>query len=206
MLLSRSLPLFTPFLLFAAVIRAGDGQPRYYSVDAREVSPQRDLLVEHYRSNAPGFSPVPEQIWLVSTSDPAVRHLLFTHERSASVLFSDDEEWLVINDHHLSNESQLLLFHRKGPLDYEQVADLTEAAWHYFDEQQRAKAPNGFDHAYVEAFRWADSEPPTLLLLLDGHMNSHNYTREWYCLYDVRAKTFSLDFGAHNRHMTKLEE
>lgn len=204
--LPRSLPILSSFLLFTSTIRAGDGKPHYYSVEVREVSPQRDVMVEHYRSNAPGFSPVPEQIWLVSTSDPALRHLLFTHERNASVLFSDDEEWLVINDHNLSNESRLLLFHRKGPLDYELLADLKEAAWHYFNEQQGIKAPNGFDHTYVEALRWADGDPPTLLLLLDGHVDSHNYTSEWYCLYDVREKAFSVDFAAHNRHMTKLEE
>jgi hypothetical protein len=206
MALSRPLPILTSFLLCAAGIRAGDGKPRYYSAEVREVSPKRDLIVEHYRSNALGFSPVPQQIWLISTSDPAVRRLLFSHERSASVLFSDDEEWLVINDHCLSDQSRLLLFHRKGPLDYEQVADLTEAAWHYFDEQQHAKAPNGFDHAYVEALRWADSDPPTLLLVLDGHMDSRNYTSEWYCLYEVRAKAFNMDFALHNRHTTKLEE
>ena len=163
-------------------------------------------MVEHYRSDQPGVSPVPEQIWLVSTSDPSVRRLLFTHERDATVLFSDDEDWLVINDHCLSNESRLLLFRRKGALDYAKVADLTEAAWHYFEHQQPTKALGGFDHSYVEALRWAESDPPSLLLSLDGHLDSGHYTSEWYCLYDVKAGTFNVDFAAHNRRTTKLED
>lgn len=201
----RALPVLTSFLFLCATVHAGDGKPRFYSVTVEDLSPKRDLLIEHYRSDAPGFSPVPEQIWLVSTSDPSARRLLFAHERDASVLFSGDEEWLVINDHQLSNESHLLLFRRKGPLDYEQVSDLTDAAWRYFDQQQHAKAPHGFDHSYVEALRWAENDPPTLLLVLDGHLDSRNFTSEWYCLYNVRTGEFSVNFAAHNRQMTKLE-
>ena len=205
MSLSRLLPIVALLFLSNGPLRAGDGKPRYYSVRVPEISPQRDLLVEHYRSDASGISPVPEQIWLVSTLDPSVRRLLFTHERDASVLFSENEDWLVINDHYLSNESRLLLFRRKGPLDYEQVADLTAAAWRYFDQQQHAKTPHGFDHSYVEALRWAENDPPTLLLSLDGHLDSRNYTSEWYCLYNLRTETFSVDFATHNRRMTELE-
>src|SRR6202000_3150427 len=125
-----------------------------------------------------------DQIWLVSTADPGKRRLLFTHQRDATVLFSNDESWLVINNHNLSNESRLLLYRRKGPLEYEQAADLTDSAWAFFDKQNGLKAPNGFDHSYVEALRWADDSPPPLLLCLEGHSDSRNNTSEWYCLYD----------------------
>lgn len=192
-------------LLAPALLHAGDGTPRYYNVSSVDASPLRDMIVEHYRSDQPGFSPVAQQIWLVSTLDPAKRHLLFTHERSASVLFSGDEKWLVINNHILSNKSILLLFRRKADLEYEQVADLTEAAWRFFDEQQRRKWKNGFDHSYVEALRWAQSEPPTLLLMLNGHADSRNYTSEWYCFYDVQGKVFSTDLDAHDRRNTVVE-
>jgi hypothetical protein len=57
----------------------------------------------------------------------------------------------------------------------------------------------------VEALRWSDSTPPTLLLMLRGHVDSRNHTSDWYCLYDVEAKSFSTDFEAHNRKSTKVE-
>jgi hypothetical protein len=196
---------WTLSLLAPALLHAGDGVPRYYNVSSGGASPLRDMIVEHYRSDQPGFSPVAQQIWLVSTLDPARRRLLFTHERDALVLFSNDEKWLVINDHILSNQSRLLLFRRKTELEYEQVADLTEAAWHFFDEQQRHKWKNSFDHNYVEALRWAGNDPPTLLLILDGHADSRNYTSEWYCFYDVQSKAFSTDLEAHNRRSTLME-
>ena len=189
------------FLLLAfASLDARAGTPFFDKVTPDDYSPRNDLLVEHYfeRNGT-------DQIWLVSTSDPAKRRLLFTHERHATVLFSSDEEWLVINNANLSNESRSLLYQRKGPLEYAQVADLTDSAWQFFDESNGLKAPNEFDHRYVGALRWADDDPPTLLLCLDGHSDSRNNTGEWYCLYDIRAKTFSTTFVAHNKKSTKLE-
>jgi hypothetical protein len=199
--LIRFFPAISFSLLLGASLHAGDGKPVFDKVSAEDVSPQRGMLVEH-RSARDGA----DQIWLVSTADPAQRRLLFTHERHASVLFSPDEEWLVINDHRLSNESRLLLFHRKAGLEYEQTADLTDAAWKFFDESNGLKKPNPFDHSYVDALRWASEEQPVLLLCLEGHLDSRNRTAEWYCLYDIGAKRFSTDLDAHNRAATKLEE
>lgn len=190
---------------FIPLLRAEEVLPRYVSAPEGELSPKRDLLVESYRSNARGMSPVPQQIWLVSTADPAKRRLLFSHERSASVLFSEDEQWLVINNRSGSSESSVLLFARKGELEYEQTADLTDAAWAFFDRQNGLKKPNALDHVYVEALRWAGEKPPTLLLGLSGHGNPGNYTEEWYCLCNVETKKFSVNFRAHNRKSTKLD-
>jgi hypothetical protein len=187
------------------LLRAEEATPRYVSAPEGDLSPKRDLLVESYRSDARSMSPVPQQIWLVSTADPAKRRLLFSHERSASVLFSDDEEWLVINNRSGSSESSVLLFARKGKLEYEHTADLTDAAWAFFDRQNGLQRPNMLDHLYVEALRWATAKPPTLLLCLSGHGNSGNYTDEWYCLCNVETKTFSLNFRGHNRKNTKLD-
>jgi hypothetical protein len=187
----------------SALLHAGDGKTRYYNAFSGDMSPQRDIAIENYRSD--DFGSPSHQIWLVSPLDPSQRRLLFTHSRHASVLFSDDEKWLVINDHEASNESRLLLYRRKADLEYEQVADLTEAAWHFFDEQQHPGGKNGFDHRYVEALRWAESDPPTLLVMLEGHIDNRNNTSEWYCFYDVEGKVFSTGLDAHNQRMTKVE-
>ncbi len=190
------------FFLFLAVatLRAADPAPFFDKVTAETYSPKNDVLIEHCfeRDGA-------AQVWLVSTSDPAKRRLLFSHHRHAEVLFSPDENWLVINDHYASNESRLFLYRQRAPLDYERVADLTDAAWQFFDQRNDRKTGNGFDHSYVDAIRWGDDDPPTLLLYLRGHSDSRNNTRDWYCLYDIRTKTFSTDLDAHNQKNTKLE-
>ncbi len=190
--------LGTLCLGFLATAQADGPTPFYDKVTAQDYSPQSDILIEHYfeRNGT-------DQIWLVSSANPSKRHLLFTHERHAEVLFSDDEKWLVINNHVLSNQSNLLLYRQKEPLKYEQVEDLTKAAWQFFDEQNKP-GRHVFDHSYVDALQWANDEPPTLLLYLQGHMDSHNHTGPWCCLYDVAAKKFSVNFAAHNQRVTKL--
>ena len=184
-------------ILFLSAVCTASASPFYDKVTSDQVSPNNDILVQHYFERGGT-----DQIWLVSTADPSQRHLLFTHDRSAELVFSDDEKWLVINNHSGSSESFLLLFRQKASLEYEQVADLTDAAWKFFEQQNGQKAQ--FDHYYVEALRWADDDPPTLLVSLKGHMDSHNYTSEWYCFYNVQTKTFSTDLAAHNRKMTAL--
>ena len=187
-------------LAVLGITGAGGADVTFYDkVTVGEYSPQSDILVEHYFEREGT-----DQIWLVSTADPAKRHLLFTHHRHAEILFSEDEKWLVINNHWGSNGSNLLLYRQKAPLEYEQVADLSDAAWKFFDQQNGDGNSGFFDHSYVDALRWADDDPPTLLLELEGHADSRHHTHDWYCFYDVQAKTFSVDLAAHNKKVTKL--
>ena len=182
-----------------------------------------DVIVERYRA-----SEGTEQIWLVSTTDPAKRHLLYTHHRQAEIVFSNDNAWLAINDHCGSAGSSLLLYRRKATPVYEQVADLTHSAWKFFDEHNGLKEPskgksnevqsqdkldgleaNPFDHRYIDAVCWAGMNPPTLLICLGGHLSGPagiiSGSSGWYCLYDVGEKTFSTDLEALNKRNTRLE-
>jgi hypothetical protein len=182
-------------LLAVGILHAEEPKPSFEKITTVT---HGEVIVERYRA-----SEGTEQIWLVSTADPAKRHLLYTHHRQAEVVFSDDDTWLVINDHAGSAGSSLLLYRRKAPPVYEQVADLTHAAWKFFDEHNGLEA-NPFDHRYIDAVCWAGGDPPTLLIRLSGHEDDHSYTR-WYCLYDVRAKSFSTDLDSYNKKNTKLK-
>ena len=204
-------------LLFLALVtfRAEEPKPAFHKA-ATETHGDSEVIVERYRD-----SEGTEQIWLASTADPAKRHLLYTHHRQAGVDFSDDDYWLVINDHAGSAGSSSLIYRRKAPLVYEQVTDLCVAAWKFFDQRNGLKTPrkgkieedydksvgleaNPFDHRYVDAVCWVDDSPPTLLIRLHGYKDDHSHTN-WLCLYDVRAKSFSTNFDAHNKKNTKLE-
>jgi hypothetical protein len=205
-------------LLFLAVatLHAEDPKPSFKTVTAET---HGEVMVERYRA-----SEGTEQIWLVSTADPAKRHLLYTHHRQAAIIFSADHAWLVINDHAGSSGSSLLLYRRKEPLIYEQAADLTDAAWQFFDTRNGLKVPakgktedmqridrqhgleaNPFDHRYIDAVCWAGVDPPTLLICLSGHEAARSRASAWYCLYDVLTKSFTTDFDAYNKKNTKLE-
>ncbi|GEM_PF-3299000 len=205
----------TLLLLAVATLHAEDPKLIFETVTAET---HGDVIVERYRA-----SEGTEQIWLVATADPAKRHLLYTHHRQAEIIFSDDDKWLVINDHAGSAGSGLLLYRRKAAPVYEKVADLTNAAWKFFDTSNGLKEPakgksedvqrddqqagleaNPFDHRYIDAVCWAGEDPPTLIIRLSGHEDDHSYTRS-YCLYDVSAKSFSTDFDSYNKKSTKLD-
>jgi hypothetical protein len=162
-------------------------------------SPLRNYYVEQHTQTANEVM----RVWLVSARNPKRRQLLYTHSRSVEVLISEDEHWLVINDHAGSNIASVLLFRQWHGLGYEQVEDLTDKAWEYLAARcGRAKRP-ALDHSYAEVLRWTDNH--TLLLCLHGHLDDRNYVQDWLCLYDVKAQAFSTDLDRHNRQHTTLE-
>ncbi|MCE9519628.1 MAG: hypothetical protein K8R87_08765, partial [Verrucomicrobia bacterium] len=176
---------------------------------AQEKSPRGGMLVvEECLDDGGKYNFDTRHIWLVSAKDTVKRELLFTHYRSADVLFSDDETWLVINDHRLSNEACMLLYRRIEGLRYEQAKDVSGDAWAYFCVQNGVRGELGFDHTYVDALMWLKEKPHTILLTLRGHADSRNHVHDWQCYYDVDTGKFSQDdkIKSHNRNRAVLEK
>jgi hypothetical protein len=211
-----------PLILFMAIMNL-HAEVSNMPFEKFATVPHGDVIVERYRS-----SDGTEQIWLVSTAEPAKRHLLYTHQRQAELVFSGDDEWLAINDHCGSAGSSLILYRRKGSPVYEKVSDLTDAAWKFFNARNGLKVPaigksedvqrydskNGleatpFDHRYIDAISWVGSDPPTLLIRLSGHLSNAagiiNGSQGWYCLYDTQAMSYSTDLNELNKKNTKIE-
>lgn len=194
------MPAIGSVILFLAIITLhAEGPNPSFKIVA--TATHREVIVERRRA-AEGT----EQIWLVSTTDPAKRHLLYTHHRRADVIFPDDHSWLVINDHAGSGYSGVLLYRRKNGLEYERVADLTAPAWKCFN-QRNGFTENPFDHAYAEAACWTGTDPPTLLIRLSGHTSGPNgilkQSQGWHCLYNIRTQSFSTDLDALNKTSIK---
>jgi hypothetical protein len=187
-------------ILFLAIatLHAEEAKPSFKIV---ATSTNREVMVEQHRA-AEGT----QQLWLVSAADPAKRHLLYTHHRQAEVIFSDDDDWLVINDHAGSGYSGVLLYRQKTGLEYERVADLTAPAWKYFNQRNGFKE-TPFDHAYASAACWISADPPILLIGLSGHLSGPagilKGSRGWYCLYNIRTQSFSTDLDALNKTRIK---
>ena len=184
--------------LAAAILHAEEPQLIFGKVTAEM---HHNVMVERYRATEGT-----EQIWLVSTTDPAKRHLLYTHHRRAEVIFSEDSEWLVINDNVGSGYSGVLLYRRKIGVEYERVADLTAPAWKYFNQRNGFKE-TPFDHAYADAACWTSTDPPTLLIRLSGHTSGPagilKQSRGWHCLYNTQTQSFSTDLDALNKTSIK---
>jgi hypothetical protein len=108
-----------------------------------------------------------------------------------------------VNDQPVSNISQLLLFHQQKKLEYEQTEDLTDRAWRFAASKMGRKKRPALDHEYAQGIRWTDGH--TLLVCLQGDSDRHISIKEWLCLYDVAARTFSTDLDKHNQRHTTLD-
>jgi len=138
------------------------------------------------------------QTWLVEPGDPTKRKLLFTNERDAEVVFSENAKWLFINNNAEEESEEILLYRQKKGLDYELVSDLTSDAWDFFTKKSGRPQPS--DHYYVEVVCWTDDN--TVLLRLFG--NGGTYLESWLCLYDVSSKKFSTDLDEHNKKQVRI--
>jgi hypothetical protein len=76
-----------PLGLFAAEPSTG------MKLQQTELSPQGDIVVEHY-FNGENYQ---REIWLAPVRRPSDRVLLYAHGRSADVLFSPNQQWLMIS-------------------------------------------------------------------------------------------------------------
>jgi hypothetical protein len=133
------------------------------------------------------------QIWLVEPNNPTKRKLLFTTERNAEVVFSENAKWLFINNNDSLERERILLYRQKNGLDYEFVGDLTDDAWDFFAKKSGHPQPS--DHYYVEVVCWTDENTVLLRLLGNGGIELES----WLCLYDVSSKKFSTDLDQHNK-------
>ena len=202
--LMRTSARIIPFLLSMSLASCSFA----VSAFAQQKSPKGGMVVEGERLNDGGpKSSDTRRIWLVSARDAGKKKLLFTHYRAADVVFSADEEWLVINDHLGSSEACALLFHKTGELDYNMSVDLSDGAWKFFCQQNGVPGGTGFDHSYVDCVQWLKGRPGALLLTLRGHADSRNYVDDWRCVYDTAKREFLVtrNLQKHNEGRTVLE-
>jgi hypothetical protein len=184
-----------PALIVVAVSAAAE--PTSIDQIRTEFSPQADIVVQHCWRRAGG-----EQIWLALADDFGKRRLLFDTGRNAGVMFSQDEEWLVVNDRWGSNGSSARLYKKVAPLDYREQLDLTGGAWDFFAQHEKVSPPQ-FDHSYTEAIRWI-AKPAAIVLELSGHMDHNHHVGGWLCIYYIDSKEFSTDFDALNKQQVTL--
>jgi hypothetical protein len=155
-------------------------------------SPSGRIVVEH-RFRDPDS---PRQIWLRDAGSALEPAFLYEYPRTADVLFSPDERWVVVNDFAGSNVADVRIFQRSSGLNFreEKGADPSRSCW---ASMSRTFAP-GLVSSYAEAIRWA-SDSRALLVVLWGHADGESFVDDWLCVYDLRARRASQDLRLMNR-------
>lgn len=200
-----------PLVLFLTGPRSAEADPITTLTRAEDRrSPKQDMAIE--------FRDVPRkedahEVWLVDAKNPAQSKRLYSYRRRVGVLFSPNEEWLVVDDHLGSDQAEVFLFQHVSGLEYRQLAiDLDQVLWDYFFERmeaQRGLPPTpayGMNHHYISSVRWSTASD-AVLFELSGHTGHQlPWADSWFCVYDLRNKKATLDLNVLNRGGGSLGE
>ena len=162
----------------------------------REISPRRDIIVEHY-INSKTYE---REVWLAPADKEADRVLLYKHGRSVDIIFSPDEQWLVINNFLGSNEAYPVLFKRQSGVGYNEVDhSISEKVWRLVAKDYPIVLSQEFGHQYVEALRWSN-DSKVFLVAAFGHLDSteRQSLDPWLCIFKVDGFNLTLDLRPMN--------
>jgi hypothetical protein len=181
---------FLPARLFAAEPSPGMELVR------QELSPRKDIHVEHY-VNAKTYD---REVWLAPVSKEADRVLLYKHGRSVDILFSPDEQWLIVNDFLGSNQAEPILFKHRRSVEYTGVDNsIGEKVWQLVGKDYPIVLSQDFGHQYVEALRWSN-DSKAFLLAAYGHLDDTDRQSldPWLCVFKVADFSLTLDLRPMN--------
>lgn len=169
--------------------------PKTFTLASTERSPRCTLTVEYYLNETNGC----RQLWISDYHNPRNRVLLYDYDRSATVCFSPDEKWLVVNDYCGSSEAASVLFRRAKGILFERVKDLDldSIAWSAAAREQRFSPSDVFDHQYSEVLCWL-GESGKLVIHAWGYYGGVRSLDDWFCIFDVTTRKVSFDLSSVN--------
>jgi hypothetical protein len=100
---------------------------------------------------------------------------------------------------HQTQMNWFIVFERVEDLEYRKIlgADvIREKALHAFSQSLGDKPGVNFDHLYADCIDWS-ADSAALLMRLPSH--DHGALESWYCIFDIKTKTVSLDLSLMNR-------
>jgi hypothetical protein len=164
----------------------------------RDFSPRSDIIVEHY------FNPktYEREVWLAPADKEADRVLLYKHARSVGVMFSPDEQWLIVNDFAGSNIAYPVLFKRGTGVNYSEIdRSISEKVWQLVGKDYPIVLSDDFGHRYVQVIRWT-RDSRSFLVKAFGHLDSatiDNTLDPWLCVFTLDGFRATLDLSLMNR-------
>jgi hypothetical protein len=159
---------------------------------ATEYSPKGDIRVEH-RSGG--------WIYLVAQTADSKHHLLQkSTARTNTVLFSPDENWLVLTQHAQVNDSSSQIYHRAAPSDveYREAVDenpldknLTEAGWKFYLHEVGLADSTARNEVRMSGVEWKlDSSGLKMRFDSFGANGQKILPQPYVCVYEVAGRQF----------------
>jgi len=147
----------------------------------------------------------PRQIFIWESGSAESKQLLYAFERDATLLFSPDDQWIALNDHVGSGQSEIKLFKKvKGPRYIPSKLDPTAKAWALLKQQSNTPYPNTLFHSYACVVNWS-ANSRALLVSLSGHNDPDNHIDNWLCVFDLPSGKASLNLDQMNRGVVHIK-
>ena len=194
--------LVSLWFVLAVAAHAQDYPPKGFTKVYADTSPQNTFEIIHFKRDLDDFSS-DSQVWLHALKPGFTTQLLFTHNNRASWLVSDDENFIAVNHHAMSDLGLLHVFLRnKEGVFHEVKKNFNEMVSKLMTEQLNLKTEPGFDHIYCYADAWL--RDGHLLAHLEGHESGVHFVDGWYFIYDVKNDDFSWDLSKLNQGAFQL--
>lgn len=172
--------------------------PAKFKLVYTETSPEESFKLVYYKED-PEY-PSETQIWLepIKSTSEFKKQLLFTHWNRAHSLISDDEQFIALNHHAMSNYGLLHVFIRnKEGLFTEVKKDFHEATRKLIAKD--TGSIERFDHSYVYADCWL--RDGLLMAHFVGRESGEHYIDPWYFIYDAKNDKFIMDLKELNKNV-----
>jgi hypothetical protein len=147
----------------------------------------------------------PRQVYVWESGSPESKQLLYAFERDATLLFSPDDQWIAINDHVGSGQSEIKLFERSHGAQFKPSnLDPTAKAWALLKQRTKTPYPDTLFHTYACVTNWS-ANSRVLLVSLSGHNDPEHHIDNWLCVFDLRSGKVSLDLDLMNRGVVHFQ-
>jgi hypothetical protein len=162
---------------------------------SKENSPKGDMRVEH-RSGG--------WIYVISQADEA-KHYAFRRSsgEDAAVVFSPDENWLLLNEHAQLNDASSRLYRRVGPDDVEFAEEtnlspagesLTDSGWKFYLGEVGLPPETEREEIRLSSVEWkADSSGVRLRFDNYGPNGRKILPQPYVCVYQAAANQFTSE-------------
>ena len=164
------------------------------------LSPSGKIRIKHWRHDNEDDGVPLRRIALESAANPAAFSILFEHRRSADVLVSPDDQYLVVNNHPGSSGGGGQLYRQvtAEPPHYVVAAgfqgegqELQDRAWAFYLTATGRKPTSDRDHVLINAKAWSpDSRTITLRIVGVGSNNDRSVPSPWESTFDIGTQQF----------------
>ena len=164
------------------------------------LSPSGKIRIKHWRHDNEDDGVPLRRIALESAANSAAFSILFEHRRSADVMISPDDQYLVVNNHPGSSGGGGQLYRQvtAEPPHYVVAAgfqgegqELQDRAWAFYLTATGRKPTSDRDHVLINAKAWSpDSRTITLRIVGVGSNNDRSVPSPWESTFDIGTQQF----------------